>query len=602
MKASSSLEKLEIRMLLASDWQNVDLAEDVDRSGYVSAIDALVVINRLNHSDSGALPVREANSTEPYYDTNGDGRVSAIDALLVINLLNRGAPSPILNAVLANDSDPNGNAVVLGASVTLVGQTRPDWTVSLRASGVSTSTITAAADADGHFSIDVPLSIGPNDLDFSVRNALGYGITRRLSLVRGDVVLDWNATVLNVVREWSTTSDDPYEGRIVTAEPPRVARNLAMIHTAMFDAMNAVEQRYESYVPELLAPSRSSSTAAGVAAAYRVATQLYPATDEMAYWDATLFETLATVEDGPAKQDGIKFGTSVGDAMLALRANDGSDRTIDYEGSFDPGDWNRTTPGFLPPLLPHWPDVTPFAIDGPEDYRPEPPPELTSDQYAASVDEVMRLGGINSDTRTPDQTEIAVFWADGGGTFTPPGHWNQIAADVVASQNNSVLDNARTFSLLNLALADAGITTWDAKYHYDLWRPIDAIRRADDDGNSNTSGMPNWMPLLVSPPFPTYTSGHSTFSGAADAVLTALLGDNTAFTSQIDARSAPGQRPISPDLIVTRSFSSFTEAAEEAGLSRIYGGIHFDFDNTAGLEAGRSVGHFVVENMLRPLI
>lgn len=288
--------------------------------------------------------------------------------------------------------------------------------------------------------------------------------------------------------------------------------------------------------------------------------------------------------------------------MLALRANDGADAVLEYVSGSDPGDWERTYPNYIPPLLPQWHNVTPFVIKSPDQYRPDAPPALTSEEYANAVDEVMQLGRINSTTRTAEQTEIAVFWADGGGTYTPPGHFNQIAADVIIEQDHSMLENARIFAMLNLAMADAGIAAWDAKYHFDLWRPIDAIREADLDGNDQTSPDETWLPLLLNPPFPTYTSGHSTFGGAADALLTALLGDNVSFTSQIDAQASPGQRPLDESLIVTRSFDSFSHAAEENGISRIYGGIHFGFDNTAGLESGRGIGSYVAENLLRPAV
>ena len=215
---------------------------------------------------------------------------------------------------------------------------------------------------------------------------------------------------------------------------------------------------------------------------------------------------------------------------------------------------------------------------------------------------MIRLGGFQSDLRTSEQTKIALFWADGGGTATPPGHWNSIALDVTLKKGTSLLETARTYALLNIAMADAGIASWDAKYHYDMWRPIDAIRQADQDGNPATSGVASWIPLLKTPPFPTYTSGHSTFSGAASAVLTSLFGDNVAFDSQSDGHLAAEQRPLDPSQIVTRHFTSFNQAAEEAGLSRIYGGIHFNFDNTAGLELGRKVGTAAIARSLVPVL
>ena len=167
----------------------------------------------------------------------------------------------------------------------------------------------------------------------------------------------------------------------------------------------------------------------------------------------------------------------------------------------------------------------------------------------------------------------------------------------LAKQTN-LLDTARTFALINIAMADAGIAAWDAKYHYDVWRPIDAIRQANQDGNASTTSESTWIPLLKTPPFPTYTSGHSTFSGAASTVLASLFGDYTSFDSQSDGHSAPEQRPLDASQIVTRHFDSFAQAAEEAGLSRIYGGIHFDFDNVAGLQLGRNIGTTTLARLL----
>lgn len=212
----------------------------------------------------------------------------------------------------------------------------------------------------------------------------------------------------------------------------------------------------------------------------------------------------------------------------------------------------------------------------------------------------MSLGSVNSTTRTPDQTQIALFWADGAGTATPAGHWNRIATDVLLDRSASLLENARTMTLLNLAMADAGIASWDAKYYCDLWRPIDAIRKADQDGNESTVADPTWIPLLKTPPFPSYTSGHSTFSGAAASVLTALLGDNVTFTSSIDPQNAPSQRPLAEGQHFSRQFTNFNQAAAEAGMSRICGGIHFGLDKTAGQNQGAQVGELVFQYMLIP--
>ena len=214
---------------------------------------------------------------------------------------------------------------------------------------------------------------------------------------------------------------------------------------------------------------------------------------------------------------------------------------------------------------------------------------LNSNKYAADFNQVKEIGSATSTTRTADQTTIARFWANGSGTSTPPGHWNVIAQTVAENKNNSLEENARLFAMLNLALADAAIVSWDAKYEFDLWRPVTAIRQAGTDGNAKTTADAAWTPLLVTPPFQTYTSGHSTFSGAGAAVLKAFFGtDRVRFTL-----------PSETDGVANRSFTSFSQAAAESGMSRIYAGIHFNFDNTAGLDSGRRLGNFVASNFLR---
>ncbi len=280
------------------------------------------------------------------------------------------------------------------------------------------------------------------------------------------------------MRQWTTTSNDPYQGRIVTAQPPLVARNLAMIHAAMFDAANAVTGQYQAYRVDLPPQVGASAITAAAAAAIEVAKSLYSAVDEIAVWQASLDETLVQVPDGTAKTLGIELGQRVGKAILADRVNDGAKASSTYAPTTEVGKWRRTFPDFLPPLLSQWPNVRPFALASGDEFRPAPPPAVGSAEYAAAVDEAMRMGGFQSSQRSAEQTEIALFWADGGGTATPPGHWNSIATDVTLSQGTGLLETARTFALLNISMADAGIASWDAKYHYDVWRPIDAIRLA----------------------------------------------------------------------------------------------------------------------------
>ncbi len=593
-----TIERLESRHLMAGDWQNASLMRDVDNSSLVTPLDVLLLINNLNTDGSRELPSRSQHTGVPFYDVNGDNFVTPLDALIVINAINNFSDrQPTVVGGLAPASDPNNNGVVLSSNVTINGQSLANSivTVSLDASDSIPRSI--VADAEGRFSFELPVAEGLQTVRLSARDDLGRHSDKTFEVRRGNTIQDWNASALDIVRQWTTTSNDPYQGRIVTAQPPLVARNLAMIHTAMFDAANAVTGQYHAYRVDLPPQVGASASAAAAAAAFEVAKSLYSAVDEIAVWQASLDETLAQVPDGTAKTLGIELGQRVGKAILADRVNDGAKGSSTYAPTTEIGKWRRTFPDYLPPLLSQWPKVKPFALASGDEFRPAPPPAIGSPEYASAVNEAMRQGGFQNSQRTPEQTEIALFWADGGGTATPPGHWNSIATDVTLKQRTSLLETARSFALLNIAMVDAGIASWDAKYHYDLWRPIDAIRQADQDGNAGTIGDASWIPLLKTPPFPTYTSGHSTFSGAASAVLTSLFGDQFAFDSTSDGHLAAEQRPLDPSQIVTRHFTSFNQAAEEAGLSRIYGGIHFDFDNTVGRSLGDRVGRAVLERL-----
>ena len=400
-------------------------------------------------------------------------------------------------------------------------------------------------------------------------------LERRLFMA-ADPVLHWNEILLNAVR----TDKTP---------PPLAARNMAMVHIAIFDAVNAIERNYESYLPSLKAKGNTSVDAAVAVAAHDVLVSVFPA--QAAGFDAKLTASLAVIPDGSPENKGVELGHAAAAAVIQARSSDGASAVVPYVAGTDPGDWRPTPPAFRPdPLLPQWPYVTCFAMNSAYQFRPAGPPPLSSTDYATAFNEVKSLGRNSSTTRTAAQTQIALFWADGAGTATPPGHWNEIAHDVAAAQGNSLAQNARLFALLNIAMADAGISAWDCKYAFDFWRPVTAIRAAATDGNDATTADTTWTPLIATPPFPSYTSGHSTFSSAGAAILADFYGnDAIAFSTSDD--DLPG---------VVRSFSSFSSAAAEAGMSRIYGGIHWQFDNTDALQAGTSLGHYVFENYLTP--
>ncbi len=395
--------------------------------------------------------------------------------------------------------------------------------------------------------------------------------------VRADVITDWN----NVMLE--TTRTTPLN-------PPHASRALAMVHTAMYDAVNSIAQTHQPYHMSVPTPADTSREAAAAQAAYRVLSQLFPS--QQPTYELALSNSLAGVPDGAEKQAGISLGTTVADAILALRANDRSDEVVAYTPGSAPGEWVPTPPAMAPALLPNWPNVTPWAMTRGDQFRSTTgPPALDSPEYAAYFNEVKLIGAADSVTRTADQTEIAQFWADDPGTATPPGHWNRIAQTVAEARGNTLEDNARLFALLNVGAADAAISCWDNKYAFNDWRPVTAIRQADTDGNPATEPDPDWSSFVTTPPFPTYTSGHSSFSGAAASILSGFFGDDQiSFTS-----SAEGT------VVADRSYTSFSQAAEEAMNSRLYGGIHWRYDNEDGLLLGRALGEFVLATQMQPV-
>lgn len=397
-------------------------------------------------------------------------------------------------------------------------------------------------------------------------------------VTRADLVTAWNDVALGAIRLGKTP-------------PPVASKNLAMVHTAIYDAVNGITQTHEAYLVKNKAPGVASTEAAISAAAHNVLLRLWPA--QQPTFDAMYATSIDTIADGPGKEFGIAWGERVAMEIVQARSNDGANSPVTYIPGSAPGEW-RPHPSFggalLPAALPHWGYVSCFGIPLGSQFRPPAPPALTSSQYTAEFIEVRGVGALNSSTRNADQTQIALFWANGAGTSTPPGHWNQIAQTLSAMQGNSLQENARLFALLNIAMADAAIVSWDCKYAYNLWRPITAIREADTDGNPDTEKEADWTPFLETPPFPEYISGHSTFSGAAATVLALFYGaDDIPFNATSD--DVPG---------VVRSFGSLSAAAEESGRSRIYGGIHFASGNVYGLAAGAGIGEYVGTKLLLP--
>ncbi|HEY2742791.1 MAG TPA: vanadium-dependent haloperoxidase [Gaiellaceae bacterium] len=389
----------------------------------------------------------------------------------------------------------------------------------------------------------------------------------------GQPVIDWNQLLLSIV---NTPGAQP-----ANIQP---TRDFAIVHAAIYDAVNAIDRTHQPYLIAVRAPRHTSETAAADAAARTALDGLYPS--QQATVDATYAGELASVPDGPAKDQGVRLGNEVATDLLAIRANDGSSVVPPpFVAGSAPGDYQPTPPNFPTPVFTTWGQVTPFVLDSGNQFRPAPPPALTSDAYAAAINEVQSLGSATSATRTAEQTEIGKFW-------NPPiqNFWNQIAQEVALSHHSDLPTTARLFAALNLSFADSAIAFYDAKYTYQLWRPVTAIRLADTDGNPNTVADPNWLPLSGNTAAdPSYPGAHSTISAAGADVLDGFYGDHQHFS--LTSPALPG---------VTRSFTSFRDAAQEAGLSRIYAGQHTRIDHNAGLTLGHSIAGFVLHNALLP--
>jgi hypothetical protein len=391
-------------------------------------------------------------------------------------------------------------------------------------------------------------------------------------------VLQWNDLLLDVQRLRGQGNQQS-------------ARALAIMGAAVYDSVNAINPTHTVYHVDARpfpGVSTASADAAAAQAAHDVAARLY-ATD-VARFDGLLATQLGEVDDGPAEDAGIALGRFVAGEMLAWRANDGSapPPVVTYTIGTDPGDWQPTPPAYNPiPATPWWPGVTPFALTSGSQFRPGPPPALTSADYTRAFDEVKSIGSINSTTRTQEQTEIARFWADPASN-SGVAIWSQITQSVAAAHDLSLAENARLFAQVSVANADAFIASFDVKFTYNFWRPVTAIRAADTDGNPNTAPDSSWTPLISTPNHPSYGSNHSTQSRAAAEALAAFFGtDHVSFTAKMGD--------------VERSYKKFTDAAKEAGKSRVFGGIHWSYDSAAGEQLGRKIGRYVSDHYFQAL-
>jgi len=407
--------------------------------------------------------------------------------------------------------------------------------------------------------------------------------------------------------------------------PTRSSRAMAIVHIAMFDSVNAVVGGFESYTRLPAVSAETSAEAAIAQAAHDTLVSLFPS--HAPRLNPLLQDDLDALADGQAKENGIALGSEAAAAILAMRAGDGSEMVEPYESSDMPGFW-RPDPinPDQEPLGEEWFRVTPFVLNSATQFRVPPPPAMDSPEYTEAYEEVKAIGGdgiVTPTIRTEEQTQIGLYWAYDGtpSLCAPPRLYNQITTQLAGEQEVSGIETVRLLALVNVAMADAGIAIWESKYFYDYWRPVTAIREADEgmgptglgDGNPDTIADPTYVPLCApasnlagpnfTPPFPAYPSGHAGFGGSLFETLRNFFGtDDIAFTFVSDewnGETVDNQGNVRP--LIPRTFSSLSEAEAENGQSRIYLGIHWQFDITEGIAQGRKVGDHVFNNAFQPL-
>jgi hypothetical protein len=385
-----------------------------------------------------------------------------------------------------------------------------------------------------------------------------------------DPVLEWNAIMVS-----TTAGQNPFFQ----------ARFAAITQLAVFEAVNAIDKDFDPYLGTIAAPRTASAEAAAVAAAHGVLKNYFPA--NAAALDAARATSLAGIANGISKQEGIAVGEAAAAAMIALRADDGATPPEFYvPASTDAGEW-QPTPSCPPAggILLQWQNLRPFAIETTDRFRAAPPPALTSKRYARDYNEVKRVGSADSQFRPQSRADVARFYA----ATAPVPVWNAAASQVAVEQSRSMSENARALALVNMAISDAQASVFETKYHYRFWRPETAIRAGDADGNALTRADAAFVPFVLTPCFPSYASAHGSSSGAAREVLERVFGARHHFITLSNPALAG----------VVLQYGSFRQITSDVDDARVYGGIHFRFDQEAGAKLGRQVGAYVQRNTLR---
>lgn len=413
-----------------------------------------------------------------------------------------------------------------------------------------------------------------------------------------DAVTTWNANAV----------DAAVAACLSPANHPLLeVRLYAMVHLAIHDALNAIQGRFAPYLPGLARTPGASADAAVASAARNVLVpglQALPSDFSGCISAAVQLvqddyaSALAAIPSGSAKSQGISLGERAAAAIVADRAGDGSGTAVTgpCPTSTDPGVY-QCTPGTPFVFAPGWGQVKPFVLRDAAQFRPDPPPAVTSSRYLRDFNEIKRLGGDGVTTpsaRTPDQTQIALFWLE-----SSPSQWNRIARTVSATRGLDLWENARLFALLNVAMSDGYVGTFDTKYHYNFWRPVTAIRAAATDGNPATDPDPSWTPLATNPPIPDYDSGHGVEGGAAAEVMKRVFGRD-GVTFRACSLTLPAGSSCGEPSQALRRYTSFSAAAAENGLSRILVGFHFRTAVDVGIHHGRKIADRAVDKFLTP--
>ena len=384
---------------------------------------------------------------------------------------------------------------------------------------------------------------------------------------RADVVSDWNTIAVNTAVANK-------------ANPFAQARYAAIVQLAVFEAVNSITHQYKPYLGTITAAPSASAEAAAIEAAYQVLSTYFP--NSASTLLAARTNSLAQIPDDQAKNDGIATGDAAASAMIALRANDGSSPPqFKVPGPSVPGEWQATpscpvVSGIASGIALQWQNVTPFGVPGASDFLLDPPPSLTSEEYAKAYNEVMTVGSQNSTARPPDRASVALFYA----ASSPTQVFNQAATQVALAQARSLSENARALALINMAMSDSLVASFLNKYTYNFWRPETAI---------HAGGDPSWAPFIVTPCFPSYPSNHGSAGNGAAEVLRRLYGEA--------GHSIMLTNPAAPNIVL--QYTSFKQITDDISDARVYGGIHFRTDQEAGADLGRAVGAAVYRNNLR---